>query len=399
MRFEPLDLAPADFRERMERLRFQFGKWDLNVAGRATIPAGALVLSSDEHRTLVRESEALAGVVAKARDRLACDVEASVALDVPRAVAEAAAQEHPGQPIVTRIDFFRTREGWQVSECNDDCPGGYNEAIGLPAVLGDALPAAFTAPTGLAQALAALLRPSSRTPVGIVYATGYAEDLQVVRLLSGILGDAGVESVVGSPAHVGLAGSAATLLGTEVGSILRFFPAEWLTALPNWETWRRLAGSEVPMRNPLSTLATQSKAIHAWLLENAAAEAVVRRLLPATSRLDAAAAARAAESPHRWVLKPAFGRMGEGVVVGAACPPDAWRKRVASALRERRTRPFVLQERFDAVPVETSPGTTQTACVGAYVVGGRFAGYYSRLARGPVVAYDAANVLTVVEAA
>jgi hypothetical protein len=88
--------------------------------------------------------------------------------------------------------------------------------------------------------------------------------------------------------------------------------------------------------------------------------------------------------------------MGEGVVLGRGCPPEAWRKSLAAALRSRRARPYVLQDRFDAVPVETQPGRTATACLGAYVVAGRFAGYYSRLSATPVVAYDASNVLTVV---
>jgi glutathionylspermidine synthase len=395
VRYQPLPLAPGDFRERMERLRFEYGKWDLNVAGKATVPCGALVLTAREHAQVVGHAEALARAADHARAAIAQDPPACAALGVPPALAEAAAAEGDRGPVVTRIDFFRTRSGWQVSELNDDCPGGYNEAIGLPAVLADALPPGLAVPGDVGAALVRTLGGHGGR-VGIAYATGYAEDLQVAQLLARLLAAAGHEAVAASPAHLETKGDRAALLGQEVGCVLRFFPAEWLAALPNWQAWRRLARSSVPVRNPLSAILTQSKGIHAWLRDR---HGGVRDLLPATRPLDAASAAEALAHPHRSVLKPSFGRMGEGVVLGSTCPPELWRKRVAGALRDARTRPYVVQERFDAVPVETQPGSTRTACIGAYVVDGRFAGYYSRLAPGPVVAYDAANVLTVVEAA
>lgn len=380
----------------MERLRFDYGKWDLNVAGRATVPNGALVLESREHRDIVQASEELARICAKARQDLARDPEAAVALGTPRAIAEAAATDPAAQPIVTRIDFFLTRNGWQVSESNDDCPGGYNEAIGLPAVLGDAVPARLEIPGDLPAALCGLLPRHGR--IALLYATGYAEDMQAVQLVSRILQAQGVETILASPAHLECeAGRPPTVLGESVAGIFRFFPGEWLPGLPNWQAWRRLVASGFPLANPLSATCTQSKAMHAWLQTRHGDEACVSQLLPETHVLDNANAQRALAAPHDWVLKPSFGRMGEGVIVGATCPPPTWQKRVAAALRAHRTRPYVVQRKFDAVPVETEPGVPWTVCVGAYVVAGRFAGYYSRMARGPVVAYDAANVLTVVE--
>jgi glutathionylspermidine synthase len=399
MRFQPLALTPSEFAGRLERLRFDYSKWDLHVGGRSTIPNGALVLERTEHQRLVRLSEDLAAAFVRARERLRKDPEAWRQLGLQPEVAAAAAQETGPQDLVTRIDFFPTAEGWRVSECNDDCPGGYNEAIGLPAVLDDALPEKTAVAGALRDDLLGFVERNlgPEGPVALLYATGYAEDLQVVHVLRRLLQERGVQTVAASPAHASF-DDRPRVLGQEVGGLFRFFPTEWLPRLPNWGDWRRLTRAGVPLLNPLSSAFTQSKASAAWLWDNDP-ERVVRDVLPATRLLDAQAAAEALEAPQDHVLKPAFGRMGEGVTMGAECPPTAWRKRVKAALRDQRMRPYVLQRRFHSVPVETQPGTTYTACLGAYVVAGRFAGYYSRLARGSLVAYDAANVLTVVETA
>lgn len=396
MRFEPFPADDAAWREAMERLRFGWGKWDLDVAGKATVARGALVLDRREHGEVVAAAEALAALADRARRRLATDPDALRGLGVHPRLAEAAAQE-PAGPLVTRIDFFRTADGWRVSEFNDDCPGGYNEALGLPVELGPWIPDGCEVPGDLPDALVGLFGGEPGETTALLYATGYAEDLQVVELLSRLLRSQGRATVLGSPAHLELAGGKARVLGEEVDRLVRFFPAEWLTGLPNWGAWAGLGAAGVPLVNPLASAATQSKAIHAWLWSetSGADRRSVERLLPRTAMLDDALAAEVLAQPHRFVLKPAFGRMGEGVVLGRECPPDAWRKRVASALRSRRARPYVAQDRFDAVPVETEPGRTATACLGAYVAAGRFAGYYSRLSSRPVVAYDASNVLTV----
>jgi glutathione synthase/RimK-type ligase-like ATP-grasp enzyme len=155
----------------------------------------------------------------------------------------------------------------------------------------------------------------------------------------------------------------------------------------------------IPISNPLSCALSQSKAFHARLLAHAQGDnaPMCQRLLPPTRPLeDQATADEVIADQADLVLKPMHGRMGEGVVMGAECPAAEWHKRVAAALRERRTRPYVAQRRFRAVPVELPTGHA-TACVGVYVCGGRFAGYYSRLSAKPLVRYDAANVLTVVE--
>lgn len=384
---------PADWARRLADLRFAYGKWDVDVAGQTTVACGAVVLEADEHRQVVADVEALAALAARARARLARDPEAAEGLGVDPLLAQAITDEPQG-PLVSRIDVFRTRDGWKVSEFNDDCPGGYNESIGLPAVLHDLVPDGL----GLAGDLPeAIVRVVGDGPVGLAYATAYAEDLQVVDLLARLLQAHGVETVQAAPDTLEV-GRTARLGGREVSTVWRFFPADWLTPLPNWKAWTRLAAGGTRLLNPLASCTTQSKAVPAWLHANTsgADHALVQRLLPRTRRLDDGGRAEALERQRDVVLKPVSGRMGEGIVLGRECPPAAWRKRVDAAHRDRRSRPYVVQDRFDAIPVEPAPGQAMVACLGAYVVDGRFAGYYTRMSPSGLVAYDATNVLTLV---
>lgn len=397
MRFEPFTLPPDVFRERLERLRFEFNKWDLFVHGRPTVEPGAIVLSPDEHAQLAKASEALAGVAERARHRIASEPESAKALGLPTDVARLAAVGSAG-PVITRIDLFQTADGWKASEFNDDVPGGYNDAIGLPAVFHDVRPPGTDLPGDLPAALLRVLS-DEEGPLGMVYATAYAEDLQVVHLIADLLRTQGIEVEFGSPAHVRESGGAVTLNGRTVSRLYRFFPAEWFPLLPNAASWHAHDSWDAAVVNPFASAWTQSKACFAWLHSNAAGHdrETVRDYLPHTWLLDDENATRALADRETYVLKPAFGRMGEGVSLGAALPADAWRKRVYEALRGRRTRPFVLQERFQPVGVDVGKPRNATVCLGAYVIQGQFAGYYARASLSPVTAYDATNVLPLVE--
>lgn len=383
MRFVPFALPPAAFQRRVEDLRWRFRKWDTHVRGKSTVARGALVLSRHEHDALVRTAEEIYALCEAAIPRWSVDPAATRELGVPPEVARLA---RGGGPRVTRIDLFLTAEGWRASECNDDVPGGFNDALGLPALFHDAVEKGLEPPGDLPEALLRLLAAGA-TRVGFVYATAYAEDLQVVRLLADLVEDAGVETVLASPAHLRHEDGRTTLAGHEVDVVHRFFPAEWFPALPNLADWERALDAGLRVVNPFAAAWTQSKAAFARLEHPA---------IPRTLRLDKETARLAREERERWVLKPCFGRMGEGVVLGSEAPADAWAKDLAGALQ--RPQPSALQERFHPLPLETEPGVSFTPCVGAYVIDGRYAGCYSRLTPRNVVRFDAANVLTLLEA-
>lgn len=396
MRFVPFSSTADAWSRRMDDLRFGFRKWDLHVNGRSTVAPGALVLTRQEHREVVRIAEGLDAAATHVRRTLPDSEEATRVLGVPPAI-RGLLGDGDARGRVCRMDFFKTPEGWRVSEFNDDVPGGYNDALGLAALFTDLVAEEGLAPPGdLPNVLPKLLAPDGG-PVGLVFATAYAEDLQVVRLLADLLEAEGVETVLASPAHLRFQDGTARLGDVRVRSIYRFFPSEWFPLLDNLDDWRAAIASGVPVVNPFRCAWSQSKLAFALLpeLAHGADAELVRRHLPRTIPLEAASRVEALADPARWVLKPAFGRMGEGVVLGALTPPDEWRKRLAAAAH--REGPSALQERFHVLPVETGPGESRTPCLGVYLADGRFAGYYSRLSARRVVAYDAANVLTLVE--
>jgi hypothetical protein len=85
---------------------------------------------------------------------------------------------------------------------------------------------------------------------------------------------------------------------------------------------------------------------------------------------------------EQWVLKPAWGRVGDGVGIAGLTEEREY----AKILREARRRPggWAAQERFEAAPVETDGGP-RYPCIGVYTVEGRAAGAYGRLSERPLI--------------
>lgn len=378
MRFVPFALPEPALRQRLDALRWRFRKWDTHVRGRSTLAPGALVLTREDAREVARVAEEVAARCDAAMARWPRDAGMTHALGVPEELVPLA---RGTRPRITRVDLFPTAQGWMASECNDDVPGGYNDALGLPALFADAVEKDLEPPGDLPEAILRMVGDARR--VGLVYATAYAEDLQVVRLVADLLELDGRACVLASPAHLEPGGR---LDGQQVDAIFRFFPGEWFPALPNLDAWRETVDAGVPVANPFATLWTQSKLAFAHLDHPA---------IPRTVPLTRERVAEARAGKDALVLKPAFGRMGEAVVLGIEETEASWEKALAAALRRRM--PTALQARFDPLRVEVRPGVTATPCVGAYVVDGRFAGCYSRISERRVVRFDAANVLTLVE--
>src|SRR5690606_35513455 len=88
-------------------------------------------------------------------------------------------------PRVSRFDSHHSTEGWRVSEVNSDVPGGYIEATGFAATVAEHVPGAELSgdpAAALAAALAARVPRGGR--VGLVHATAYTDDRQVMVFLA-----------------------------------------------------------------------------------------------------------------------------------------------------------------------------------------------------------------------
>lgn len=397
MRLDPLAVDDAGFLALVDELRFRFHKWDVYLSGKLRVLPEALVLEREEHATAVevclRLNEALGRVAAQVRAR----PDYHERLSIPPRVRELidAEVEQPFQ--IARYDLVPTAEGWMIPEFNEDAPGGFNEAVAgkelfAATLAGGSVPGDFAA-----SFLDAM--PAGRR-CGLVYATGYAEDLQHVLLLSDLLRSRGIETVLGSPDQLacGRLGKP-RLAGVRIDWILRFFPGEWYAHLLDLGSWRRALG-RVPVVNPLGRLVRQSKGLYAWWRQAGevapADRAVLDRYTPHTELLRSDSTLGLIEERERWVLKRMFGRMGDAVLIGHRTSPSDWELGVQLALKQPGQ--WIAQHAFAPLSLSTTAGARQYPVLGIYLVNGRFAGHYSRSDETGFTTHEAHYVVTAVEA-
>jgi glutathionylspermidine synthase len=391
---QPLGLDDAQFAGLLRTMRFRHFKWDTYAGGTCLVARDAIVLSRSAHERVVATVEALDRALRRFEAAVRCEPEALRRMAIPEALHGIIAAEREETLQIARYDLFPCADGrWMVSEFNEDVPGGYNEAV-IPSLIGD--PGDGLAWEGdLRAAFTAALRPYER--VAFLYATAYREDLQHMLILEKWLAEEGHRTLLASPEHLHARWRRPHVLGARIDAAFRFYPAEWMPKLENMDAWRRL-GPALPMMNPLHRLVRQSKTMFALWRELADMEdrALIDRHCPLTLPFDAMDAGRLRDERERWVIKRAFGRMGDSVVIGALVTPQQW----DAALKDAARTPleFCAQERFVATPLEFRTGPMYPA-IGAFVVNGRFAGYYSRAAPQPLTTHEAAHVATLVRRA
>jgi glutathionylspermidine synthase len=389
-----LGLSDAEFAGLLHALRFRHFKWDTFGCGTCLIHPEALVLSRRAHEHVVATVEALNAALRRFEDAVRRDAAALRRMSIPDALHGIIAAERHTTLQIARYDLFPSADGrWMVSEFNEDVPGGYNEAV-IPSLIGSP-PDGLSWEGDLRRSFTGALRGHDR--IALLYATAYREDLQHTLILEKWLREEGHRTVIGSPAHLHARWRRPHVLGERIDAAFRFFPAEWMALLPNLREWNRL-GPALPMMNPLHRLVRQSKTMFALWRDSASAEdrALIDRHCPLTLPFEATGAARLRDERERWVLKRAFGRMGDSVVIGGLATAKEWDAAIREALRTPRE--FCVQERFVAMPLQFAAGPMYPA-IGAYIVNGRFAGYYSRAAPRPITTHEAAHVATLVRSA
>lgn len=396
MRFEPLAVDEAGLRALVDELRFRFHKWDVYLSGKLRLLPEALVLGAAEHADAVAACVRLSDALARVATRVRTEADCLALLSIPaklRPLLEAEI-EQPFQ--VARYDLVPTSAGWMIPEFNEDAPGGFNESVA-----GNALFAAVLAQgrvTGdFGQSFLDAMPAGRRC--GLVYATGYAEDLQHMLVLADLLRSRGVEPVLGSPDQLSCGPfGKPRLRGESVDWILRFFPGEWFAFLGNLRPWRR-AVARIPVVNPITRLLRQSKGLYAYWRQCDGIEAADRELLnrytPHTEFFHAGLLPMLGEERERWVLKQMFGRMGDAVVIGRRNSPKDWDTALGHALRQPGQ--WIAQQAFEPRPLPSASGPLHFPVLGIYLVNGQFAGHYSRADEVGFTTHEAHYVVTAVE--
>lgn len=397
MRLEAFTATQEQFISLIEELRFRYHKWDAYVGGVLRVLPEALVLSRAEHEEAVNCCVKLHGAFERAGENLSREPAWMDRLGIPKAVQRIIQVERPCRYGVVRYDLIPTASGWMAPEVNEDAPGGFNESIAAGPLFGGLLKEAVV-PDEFARRFLDTLPPGRR--VGLVYATGYAEDLQHVLILAELLRSQGVEPVLASPEHLSCRPfGKPRLLGQPVDWIFRFFPGEWYGYLDNIGAWLR-AAARVPIINPLSRLLRQTKGLYALWRETSLVDeadtALLNQYTPYTEFFRKEQLERYLAEREAWALKKQFGRMGDTVTLGRLCTPENWEKALAEATKQPEA--WLAQHAF--VPLPVCNGVRKLfPALGAYLINGEFAGYYSRADELGLTTHEAYYVVTAVETA
>ena len=381
-------LSDAEFVRLRRRAIFECDKWDPQVGDVCVIARYPLVLRKSAWTEVVALAEALARETRAAEDELVTRPDLHGRLGLPRAIRRALRQASRMAPAgaarIIRFDFHFTPDGWRISEGNIDVPGGLNEASGYPAIIGPHYP--WAEPVGdpaaaYVDALIAATGPGAT--VALIHATAYSDDQQMMTFVARRLEARGIRAHLASPSHLrwrnGRAWLEAAWWRGPLDLVVRFFPAEWMGQLPRNSGWPHLcAGSLTPISNPATAVLTQSKRFPLVWDDLATRLPTWRALLPETREPRSAPW----RTSREWILKPALGRVGEGIGISGLTDAAEWRKIVRDATWWPGH--WIAQRRFDVVPIEIR-GVDRYPCLGVYTVDGLVAGAYGRLATRPLI--------------
>ena len=393
-----LSLTHDEFAGIRRRMMLEFCKWDPQVEDVSTLCPYPLLLTEQAWQQLKDWSEMLAEETLAAEAELLTRPDLLKQLGLPRAVFQLVSRKDlPRQADsslrIMRFDFHWTTEGWRISEVNSDVPGGFIEASAFTQLMQKAVPGTTT-PGDPAGAYAAAIAQNGVRMAGLVHATAYSDDRQVMIYLSRRLQQLGVDSRLVSPNDVSWpSGGALLKCGAEripAEAIVRFYPGEWLPNLGRRAGWSNFFGHlGVHLSNSGTALVSQSKRMPIVWDKLSTQMNTWRTLLPET-RDPRQAAWR---TDDRWVLKPALGRVGESIGLHGVTSERDWRsiRRNAAWWPSR----WIVQRRFELIGLQ-SPVRTVFPVIGVYTIGRTVAGIYARLAPRPLIdhlAQDAAVLI------
>ncbi len=370
--------------------------FDAYVAGRRRVGLNPVLLSRAQHRDAAQAAVATVNEALEASARAHADPAEEARYRLHPAVSALAAASRRGgsSALLSRVDLLLHEDGHFVAcEINADCPGGHNEALGLPALARRAGYRSGHDPTCVVDALAErLARASSGEPVALLYATAYADDLQVCAIVKKALAARGVHAVLASPTAPRRVGRTLFVGRTPVRAIYRFFPTEWLVGQANLDDLRwAVESGTVTDLTAFAHIHAQSKLVLARMPE--------APHLAATYALEEFDLARLVAERASWVVKRAFGRVGDQVFVGALLTDhefvDVVREAAAAVVAGES---WIVQRFVPQRAIET-PFGPRLLTLGAYVLDGKFVGYFARLTEKSHVSHDALVLPVFVEAA
>ncbi|MCL2364470.1 MAG: glutathionylspermidine synthase family protein [Defluviitaleaceae bacterium] len=375
-------------------------KWDLQAGEQSTIGPHVVLLERDTLDFLAESAVALYHETVAMEQALRTQPELRQRMGISDALTDAlrGCNYDPAahlrlmrfdfHPTVAQIqsvtdgDRLKNSLDWRVSEVNSDVPAGYPEASVLPRLAApffDGYASAVCFGEVLAERYTRLL-PRGGT-IAFLHDTHTVEDYQILRYVGDILEKRGFRAVYVDPCHVQWERG----VPKGIDAIHRHYPMEWMEYAPDTD-WRAFVNTDVPSCNHPAALLTQSKRLP--LVWDALGVNIPtwRRFLPETVcpthyKNNCAAP---------WILKPAFGRVGQGINVPGTVSDDENRA-IEQAARAQPLQ-WVAQRRFESAPINGLH-----LGLGVFVIDGIFAGLFGRVSSHPRLDSEATEVPVLVK--
>lgn len=382
------------------RAIFECGKWDIHAGDHSVLAPYALVLDGSHWAAIADTAERLTEEALALEQELQDRPDLHSHLGLPRPIRRVL-RDIPRNTgtrgtRVMRFDFHLTTEGWKISEVNSDVPGGFIESSEFTERLAEHYPA--LKPVGnpsraYAEAIRSLV--GSGGHIALVHATGYSDDRQVVAYLAKHLRALGLRTTLLSPAHVRFERQRAAIhcrfASGSLDGLIRFFPAEWLPELGRPSRWAGFfPAGFTALSNPGTALLLQTKRMPLVWDRVSIPMIAWRTFLPQVRC--------PRDIPERerdeWVLKPALGRVGEGIAIAGVTEQREFERTV----RQSRHKPsaWIAQRRFRSLTVETPEGRRHP-CLGVFTVDGRTVGCYGRVSSKLLTDATSQDVAVLVE--
>ena len=373
-------IPEADFYGYRLDVMFDGYKWDLQAGEQSTISDKVILLGQKEMDFLAQSAVMLYHETVAMEHALKNRPDLVLKMGISEKMTAALCNCHYSSAEhirLMRFDFHPTTIDWQISEVNSDVPAGYPEASVLPKLaekyfkgyrqcenFGEILTDRFTALV------------SSETTIAYLHDTHTVEDYQILHFIGDLLEQRGYQSLYIDPSHVKWEDNKAL----NVGAIMRYFPVEWLEFKKDTD-WLSFINTQTPSCNHPIALLTQSKRLPLVWDELDVDIPFWKQLLPET----VCPTALAQNKKDGWILKPAFGRVGEGINIPSTVS-EAENQAIHTAASEYPLQ-WAAQKMFESVPID---GLHLN--LGVFVIDGQFAGLYGRVSKLPRIDAEASEV-------
>ncbi len=284
---------------------------------------------------------------------------------------------------IARVDLFICPDGAEdgcirACEMNSDTPSGEAEAALLNQLLHHFHPNTIDPNEGFDERFWQMLAASHRARTGqdiepesiaIVYPTDLPEDLSMIAIYKRWLEERGCKVTLGSPFNLGVDNEGrVTVMGEAVDLIIRHYKTDW------WSERETIWTNQAPFADP-DPLARELTLLRSELFSEQA-QSWIAEYIPETRRLTAMR--HEDLSRDEWVLKSDYGCEGDSVLCGPFVKPSDWQLALATAIPEH----WIAQRFFEVAPIEDGQGGEVTLPnYGVYLIGGRAAGFYTRLSQ------------------